>query len=263
MTTDLNLTFYPAPDPNGTGVLVLPGGGYGNISWDNEGPPPAAWLNERGFDAWILRYTVDSHRGATAPVYPAPIDEAVEAVGHIRASGRVATLGVWGFSAGGHLAAITATTTTSAVTNGLKKTVGEEDEDAETEKTSSDSCSIVDFAILTYPVITMHPEAMHEGSLRNLLGPDAAEEVRRAMCAETRVGAHTPPTFLFHTANDPVVPVQNTLLFAGALARHRRPFRLVVLPDGPHGLGLALGDAARSWTGELERWIAGFVAAKA
>lgn len=261
MTTDLDLTFYPAPDPNGTGVLVLPGGGYGNISWDNEGPPPAAWLNARGFDAWILRYTVGSHRGAVAPVYPVPIDEAVEAVGHIRASGRVATLGVWGFSAGGHLAAITATTTTTTtavVTNGAKKT----EEEGETEKGASSS-SIVDFAILTYPVITMHPEAMHEGSLRNLIGLDAAEEVRLGMCAETRVDAHTPPTFLFHTSNDSIVPVQNTLLFAGAMALHRRPFQLVILPDGPHGIGLAMDDAERSWTGELERWIVGFVSAKA
>ncbi|KAK7998422.1 hypothetical protein PG989_006462 [Apiospora arundinis] len=246
MTTGRKLTFYPAPEPNGTGVLVLPGGGYGNISWDNEGPPPASWLNERGFDAWILRYTVDSHHGATAPVYPAPIDEAVEAVGQIRASGRVSTLGIWGFSAGGHLAAITATTTT-----------------ADAGSTKETPSSIVDFAILTYPVITMHPEAMHEGSLRNLLGYDAAEEVRLGMCAETRVGAHTPPVFLFHTANDPIVPVENTLLFAGALARHRRPFRLLILPDGPHGIGLALKDEERSWTGELERWIVGFVDVKA
>ncbi|KAK8092521.1 Endo-1-4-beta-xylanase B [Apiospora kogelbergensis] len=259
MTTGLKLTFYPAPEPNGTGVLVLPGGGYGNISWDNEGPPPAVWLNERGFDAWILRYTVDSHHGATAPVYPAPIDEAAEAVGHIRASGRVSTVGVWGFSAGGHLAAITATTTKTAAAG-----KADDDEEEETRSSLAPCCSsIVDFAILTYPVITMHPGAMHEGSLRNLIGYDAAEEVRLGMCAETRVGAHTPPVFLFHTANDPIVPVENTLLFAGALARHRRPFRLMILPDGPHGIGLALKDAERSWTGELERWIAGFVDVKA
>ncbi|KAK8091303.1 Acetylxylan esterase [Apiospora phragmitis] len=235
MTTDPpKLTFYPASAPNGTGVLVLPGGGYGNISWHNEGPPPAAWLNARGFDAWILRYTVDSHRGAVAP--------AVEAVGQIRASGRVATLGVWGFSAGGHLAAITATT---------PHTAKDDDTTTETNKASSSPSSIVDFAILTYPVITMHPDAMHEGSLRNLLGPDAPEAVRLGMCAETRVGAHTPPAF------------PNTLLFAGAMARHGRPFRLVVLPDGPHGIGLATDDAERSWTGELERWIVGFVGVKA
>ncbi|KAK8011680.1 endo-1-4-beta-xylanase B [Apiospora arundinis] len=186
MTTGRKLTFYPAPEPNGTGVLVLPGGGYGNISWDNEGPPPASWLNERGFDAWILRYTVDSHHGATAPVYPAPIDEAVEAVGQIRASGR---------------------------------------------ETPS---SIVDFAILTYPVITMHPEAMHEGSLRNLLGYDAAEEVRLGMCAETRVGAHTPAR----------LPVPHG----------QRPHR---------ARGEYTADEQRSWTGELERWIVGFVDVKA
>ncbi|KAK8079438.1 hypothetical protein PG997_007256 [Apiospora hydei] len=256
--THLNpLTFYPAPDPNGTGVLL-----------GQRGPAPAAWLNARGFDAWVLRYTVDSHRGAVAPVYPAPIDEAAAAVERIRASGRVATLGVWGFSAGGHLAAITATTTTTTSTtikstaNGVK-TSGTEEEEAGLEKEPEAPSSIVDFAILTYPVITMHPDAMHEGSLRNLLGPDAPEDVRRGMCAETRVGQHTPPVFLFHTSNDPIVPVQNTLLFAGAMARHRRPFRLVILPDGPHGIGLATEDKERSWTGELERWIVGFVDAKA
>lgn len=79
--------------------------------------------------------------------------------------------------------------------------------------------------------------------------------LQRRLSPHRAVGPKTPPTFLFHTANDPAVPVQNALLFAGAMARHARPFQLLVLPDGPHGISLALGDPRLSWTGELERWL--------
>jgi dipeptidyl aminopeptidase/acylaminoacyl peptidase len=80
-------------------------------------------------------------------------------------------------------------------------------------------------------------------------------ELRHEMSAENRVSNDTPPTFLFHTANDDPVPVRNTLLFAGAMAAHQRPFEVIVLPDGPHGIGLALGDPKLSWTEGLYRWL--------
>ncbi|XXH05024.1 hypothetical protein Hte_011448 [Hypoxylon texense] len=242
-TTDLKLDFYPAPapdpDPHRTGVLVLPGGGYEFISLENEGAAPARWLNARGFDAWVLSYTVSgstSPAPAPAPVFPAPQREAREAVRRIRASGRVGRLGIWGFSAGGHLAAITATAT---------------DSDADGAK--------LDFAVLAYPVISMAEGTTHDGSRRRLLGDgcEGGGDVERSMCAEMRVGPSTPPTFLFHTANDGTVPVQNALGFAVAMAKHGRPFEILVLPDGPHGVGLALGDEKLGWTGELERWLKG------
>ncbi|KAI4862873.1 alpha/beta-hydrolase [Hypoxylon rubiginosum] len=232
MTTELKLDFYPAPNPNRTGVLVLPGGGYEFISMDNEGLEPARWLNARGFDAWVLSYTV-AGPSTPAPIFPAPQREALEAVRRIRGGGLVDRLGIWGFSAGGHLAAITAT----------------------------DREAGLDFAVLAYPVVSMAAGTTHDGSRRRLIGDgcEAGGEAERAMCAEMRVGGATPPTFLFHTASDATVPVQNALGFAAAMARHGRPFEILVLPDGPHGIGLALNDEKLGWTGELERWLKGVV----
>lgn len=230
---DIKLDFYPALYPNRTGVLVLPGGGYDFISYEREGLAPARWLISRNMDAWVLSYATKSPAAPdpSAPLSPTPQREALEAVRRIWASGRLDRLGVWGFSAGGHLAAMIAT-----------------DADAK-----------LDFAILAYPVISMAADTTHARSRRNLLGDScpAGSEAEQALCAEKRVGENTPPTFLFHTADDDAVPVQNTLGFAAAMARHKRPFGLLVLPSGPHGFGLALGDERWGWTGELERWLGG------
>ncbi|KAI1467249.1 alpha/beta-hydrolase [Daldinia caldariorum] len=228
MILELKLDFYPASNPSRTGVLVLPGGGYDFISMEKEGIAPARWLNDRQLDAWVLSYTTAGPSNP-APIYPAPQREALEAARQIRASGRVDRLGIWGFSAGGHLAAVTAT----------------------------DPAADLDFAILAYPVISMAAGTTHERSRRNLIGDGrgAGSDVENAMCAEKRIDGNTPPTFLFHTANDDVVPVQNTLGFAVAMAKYERPFELLIIPDGPHGIGLALGDERLGWTGELDKWL--------
>jgi acetyl esterase/lipase len=228
----MKLTLYPAQAPNKTGVLLVPGGGYGYVSLEKEGLKPSEWLNARGFDAWVLEYTVAETK--TPPLFPTPMEEALEAVRQIRAEGRVVKLGIWGWSAGGHLSAITATDATAGL----------------------------DFAILAYPVISMVPGTTHLGSLHNLLGHDAAEDLCSSMCAERRVTKHTPPAFLFHTGNDDAVPVQNSLLFASAMAAHGCPFEILVLPDGPHGVGMALDDPKLTWTGELDRWMRTFVTAQ-
>ncbi len=246
----MNLQFFPSDKPNKTGVLVAPGGGYGFVALDHEGNQVARWLNARGFDAWVLDYTVASPE-TPAPIYPKPQNEALEAIRQIRVQNRVSKLGMWGFSAGGHLTAIT-------LTNPEAK---------------------LDFGVLAYPVISMEPGITHAGSRANLLG-DSREitsavagafvrsnlignapdpELLRSMSAQNRVSLSTPPVFLFHTANDPLVPVQNSLLFASEMAAHRRPFETLILPDGPHGIGLALNNASLTWTGELERWLKGFV----
>ncbi|KAF1979348.1 alpha/beta-hydrolase [Bimuria novae-zelandiae CBS 107.79] len=219
------LTYHPSSSSNGVGVLVLPGGGYSYTSMDKEGYQPAAWLNARGYDAWILDYATANN--TKTPLYPLPQDQALEAVQQIRAKKTVSKLGIWGFSAGGHLAATT-------VTN-----------------TSAD----LDFGILAYPVITMDPKHTHNGSRTNLLGANPSPELELEMSAEKRVSNSTPPVFLFHTANDKSVPIQNSLEFANAMASHARPFQALILPDGGHGLGLALSDPVRSWTDELERFL--------
>ena len=227
----MTLEFFPAPRPNKSGVLVVPGGGYGHVSDHKEGLLPALWLNERGYDAWVLTYTVASEK-TPSPIYPAPQREAVDAVQKIRAQERVTKLGIWGWSAGGHLSAITVTNINVDL----------------------------DFAILAYPVISMAPGTTHDGSRWNLIGDDASPELESEMSAHNKVTNKTPPVFLFHTANDPDVPVANSLLFAAKLAAYKRPFSILVLPDGPHGVGLSLDDPKLTWTGELGRWLDTFVA---
>jgi acetyl esterase/lipase len=225
----MKLDFCPAPKPNGSGVLLTPGGGYGYVAYEKEGTKPSQWLNDRGFDAWILTYTTAEDK--TPPLYPVPQDEALEAIRQIRSQNRVSKLGIWGWSAGGHLAAVTATTPEAGL----------------------------DFAVLAYPVISMEPSVAHMGSREKLLGADPSEALVQSMTAQNRVSAATPPTFIFHTANDGSVPVQNSLLFASAMAENKRPFEIFVLPDGPHGVGMALDDPKHTWTAEVDRWMKDFV----
>jgi acetyl esterase/lipase len=206
--------------------LVIPGGGYAGVSLDWEGANTTAYLNSKGYDAWVLDYS--TAETAPTPLYPVPQNEALGAVSYIRGLNAVDKLGVWGYSAGGHLAAVT-------VTN----------PDAD-----------LDFGILGYPVITMDPAYTHAGSRHNLIGDNPSPELVEEMSAEKRVTASTPPIFVFHTANDPTVPVKNALLFIDALTEAGRPYQTLILPDGPHGIALGLGDPQRDWTPELERWLA-------
>ncbi|KAK1961063.1 endo-1,4-beta-xylanase B [Colletotrichum sublineola] len=218
------ITYFPAANSTGTGVLVCPGGAYAVIAIEKEGYAPAKFLNSLGIDAWVLDYTTASN--ATPPIYPKPQNEALDSLNYIRKENRTTKLGIWGFSAGGHLSAVTLTNPDARL----------------------------DFGILAYPVITLGNYTNIQ-SRDNLIGADASPELQQELSAENRVSATTPPTFLFHTADDDVVPVQNVLLFAEAMAAHNRPTQLLILPDGPHGVGLALDDPKRNWTPELTRFL--------
>ena len=156
------------------------------------------------------------------------MEEALGALDLIRQQApNLKKLGIWGFSAGGHLAGTTATT---PGTN-------------------------LDFAILGYPVITLEDDYTHENSRYNLLGNKPTKKQIKELSVQNRVNDKTPPTLLFHTSNDDLVPVQNTYLYAEAMAKHGRKVQLVVLPDGKHGVGLAQNDPVRNWTSELERFL--------
>jgi dipeptidyl aminopeptidase/acylaminoacyl peptidase len=90
----------------------------------------------------------------------------------------------------------------------------------------------------------------------NLLGADATPEQRQAMSLELRVDRETPPAFLWHTANDQVVQVENVLLMARALSGAGRPFELHVYPDGPHGMALSAENAhVGSWVPLAHEWL--------
>ena len=232
------LTYYPS-DPakaNGSAVLVCPGGGYQGLAMDHEGKQIAQWLNGYGVSAFVLKYRL-------GPRYHHPVmmQDVQQAMRSIRSRAgefkiRPDRIGVWGFSAGGHLASTAATHF----------------------ETKDGVSSRPDFAILAYPVITMKDPYAHKGSRRNLLGdnPDPAQV--ELMSNETQVTAETPPTFIFFTTDDPVVPVENGLMFYQALRKAGVPAEMHIFRTGPHGVGLAPNDPDLSWWPKLlAEWMRG------
>lgn len=221
-------------------MLVLPGGGYRRHA-AHEGEPVARWLNAIGVAAFVLRYRVAPHR------FPAPLHDAARAIRQIRHhqdrwSIDPTRVGVLGFSAGGHLAGLLATET------------------GPLHRGTPDEIDLLDprpdVAILCYPVATLVGPAAHADSVANLLGGPASYEQCAALSIDARVSPSTPPTFLWHTADDETVPAANALLVAGALARHNVPYELHIYPHGKHGLGLAEDDAAvGAWTASCARFL--------
>ncbi len=227
------LTPYLPGSPSPTSAIVIcPGGGYQRRA-DHEGEPVARWLNTLGVAAFVVDYRVAPHR------HPIPLIDAQRAIRTVRANAAgwnvdPDRVGILGFSAGGHLAATAATQWDFG--------------DASAgDQVARQGCR-PDLAILCYPVISfLH--ASHVGSMTNLLGETPTLTERRAQSAELNVTPETPPAFLWHTADDDAVDVENSLVFASALRRHGVPFALHVFLSGAHGLGLADSHAeAGAWT---------------
>jgi len=238
-----SVTVY-LPESNGanSGVVVCPGGGYGMLALDHEGKQIAEWLNARGVAAFILRYRL-------GPRYHHPIElgDAQRAIRLVRfhagdygvAADRI---GIWGFSAGGHLAS----------TAGTHFDKGNADAAAAIDRVSSRP----DFMILAYPVISLNTPYTHRGSLRNLPGDNPDPKLAASLSNETQVTAETPPTFVFHTSTDPVVPVENSVLFYLALRKAGVPAEMHIYERGQHGVGLAQSDPMLStWPSRLADWM--------
>jgi acetyl esterase/lipase len=208
--------------------IVLPGGGYRRHA-PHEGEPVAAWLRDLGLTASVFRYPV-------ATRHPAVLDAVRAEVRRVRdvGAGRV---GLLGFSAGGHAAGMAALAPGAA------------------------PAERVDLVILGYPVVSMLLET-HKGSRDNLLGPSPTAAERAATSLDLLVTPDAPPFFLWHTADDAVVPPQHSYLLAMALAAVGGEHELHVYEHGRHGLGLAEGsgtaagwrDASAAWL-RAQRWV--------
>lgn len=232
--------YLPASSAPTAAIVVCPGGGYRMLA-PHEGEPIARWLNGLGIAAFVLEYRIAPER------HPAPLHDAQRAIRLVRyhaAEWNVAPdkIGILGFSAGGHLAA----------TAGTQYDAGDPNANDPVDRVSCRP----DLMILCYPVITFVAERA-SASMNNLIGEDAPGDLRRSLSAELNVTSETPPAFLWHTAEDASVPVQDSLLFASALHRAGVPFALHVFPNGRHGLGLAPNDpAVGQWTTLCARWLA-------
>ena len=222
-------------------ILICPGGGYGMLAEDHEGKQLAEFFASHGLVSAVVLYRVSPHR------FPAPYADACRAMRLLRQNAAKyhldpARLGIMGFSAGGHLASTVAT---------QPDLYRDPDDDL-----AAGVSARPDRAVLCYAVISMDDASAHQGSVKNLLGENPDPAKAGQLSNYRRVTANTPPTFLWHTADDAAVPVQNSLLFAQACAEKKVPVALHIFPKGRHGVGMAPDDPTlRVWPQLLLTWL--------
>ena len=233
--------------PNGTALIVGPGGGYARVVMDKESDEVADWLNPKGVTVFILRYRLpgDAHNKNREDV---SLEDGQRAVRIVRAHAKEwnidpEKIGIMGFSAGGHMAASVST----CYERKVYEPVDEQD------KVSARP----DFTILGYPVISMLPEYAHEGTKKRLLGLSPGRKAMETYSAELHVTAETPPAFVFCAADDNVVPPVNSVRYVSALRRYAIPAELHIYRTGGHGFGLgrSLQSSTRYWPSACENWL--------
>ncbi|MDQ7989294.1 MAG: alpha/beta hydrolase [Candidatus Dactylopiibacterium sp.] len=244
------LTAYLPEKPNGTSIVLAPGGGYVRVVLDKEGIEIARWLNGFGITVFLLLYRLPGEGHAQRNFVP--LQDAQRALRLVRANAAAWGLapdrvGAMGCSAGGH------------VISSLATLFGRQ---AYAPVDAVDDVSArPDFVSLLYPVITMDARWAHKGSREKLLGcsPDAppAAALEEAWSTEKQVGRDTPPCFITHAADDESVPVHNALDFHRALVTQGVEGALHIFERGGHGHGirLAVGKPVEAWTGLFERWL--------
>lgn len=224
--TEATLTIYPAAKPNGQAIVACPGGGYAGIAVTHEGHDMAAWFNTQGITYAVLHYRMPYGK------HEIPLSDVHQSIRYLRKNANqwgIKTLGVMGFSAGGHLASTAATHFTTDTRP--------------------------DFQILFYPVVTMG-ENTHQGSKDNLLGKNPSDELVRLYSNELQVNAQTPQAFILHSSDDNGVPVSNSVNYYTNLVKHGVPVTMHLYPIGGHGWGYNENFPYKSqWKEELEKWL--------
>ncbi len=227
-------SFPSVPDPPGA-VVICPGGGYQMLA-DREAEPVAAAFAARGWQPFVLRYPIKDETRQD-PLLREPLEALARAVSRVREEG-FPFVAVCGFSAGGHLSA------------SLGVHWAEMDERLASESSDGQappSCR-PDAMVLSYPVISMIND-VHQGSMENLTGQDPA--LREYFSLELQAGPESSPAFLWHTADDREVPVENSLEFFSSLRRAGVFSELHIFPRGVHGLSLATPEVDQPEKGRL------------
>jgi acetyl esterase/lipase len=250
------LSRYRPENPDGSAVILAPGGGYVREYLDREAGETAQYLAARGVTAFVLRYRLPGEGWQDRP--NVPLQDAQRAMRLVRAGAARFGLdplrvGFMGFSAGGHVSASLATRFGAKVYDAV------------------DGADAIDarpaFCGLLYPVVTMGAGA-HIGSRDHLLGPDPSPDQIAAYSCEKHVSGDAPPAFLCLAADDPLVPpLENSLAMFAAVRAAKVPTEMHVFEEGGHGFGIArmAGKPGAVWPDLFMRWGAahGFFRAKA
>ncbi|MEX0794759.1 MAG: alpha/beta hydrolase [Pirellulaceae bacterium] len=208
--TKPQITVYrpPAEKANGSAVVICPGGGYHILAYDLEGVEVAKWLNGLGVTGIVLHYRVP--RAKEGPAHQWPLADAQRAIRLARASAEKWSLdpekiGVMGFSAGGHLAAVAS--------------VGREEEAYPAVDAIDQENPRPNFSLLVYPAYLNPQESDVE------------------LAPEFQIDDQAPPTLLIHTGDDNVSST-GSIAYYLAMKRQNRPAELHIFPSGGHGYGL-------------------------
>lgn len=224
------LYVFPAEKPNGTAIVMLPGGAYLGLAMGHEGFDMADWFNDMGVTYAVLKYRMPVGHSDV------PLSDAEEAMRIMREKAaewgvNPASIGVMGASAGGHLATTLATQYSSDATR-------------------------PDFQVLFYPVVSMNDEITHFGSREALLGKEMSKEAIEKFCNERNVTPSTPKAFIMVSADDDAVPLANTLRYYDALTNAGVMSSLHIYPVGGHGWGFHDSFPYKAdWTKELQDWL--------
>ena len=231
--------------PNGSAVLVAPGGGYARVVIDKEGYEIARWLSARGFTVFVLFYRLPGEGWGAGP--DVALADAQRSMRLIRSRAREygivpERVAAMGFSAGGHVAGDLATRFEAP---------------AYIPVDAADRLNArPDVAALIYAVQSMRADLAHPGSRDLLIGPGAGQALETAHSTAANVAARTPPCFLVHAEDDTTVKVENSLEFRAACRRAGVPVETHLFTSGGHGFGLrrAMGKPAEIWPELFLAW---------
>ncbi len=236
------IAVYRAAKPDGSAVLLIPGGGYRHLAG---GPGVARWLAGRGTTTFVLIYRLAQDGWAGGP--DTPLQDAQRAMRLMRANAArwqldPARLGVMGSSAGGHVAG---------------QLITRFDATIYTPVDASDSISArPDFASLNYAVGTMQGTLAHGGSRTRLLGANPSAQLMKAYSNEELVRTDMPPVFLIHAADDTSVAVDNSIMMFSAIRKVKVDAALYIFEKGGHGFGLGsrAGATVQAWPSLFIQW---------
>jgi acetyl esterase/lipase len=223
----------------GASIVIVPGGGYGGLTFEWEGKQQAQFFVDHGIAAFIVKYRIPSDKTMVDKSI-GPLQDAQQAMRIVRRRASEWNLdpervGVIGFSAGGHLASTLATH--------LDKV----------HVPNPDRVDVrPDFTILIYPVVSMQSDIAHSGSREALLGAAPSEELVRKFSSDLQVSERTPPTLILHATDDPTVDVENSIRYYQALRHTGVPVEMRLFEKGQHGFFLMPRDR---WQSTIMEWL--------